>query len=95
MVNIQAATSAHLDSGDKSIYIVMPFGEFEEGELVLFEAGLVVDMKEGTIVAFPSFYLMHFNLHFWGFRGSVVFQSDKNGDSWVKDRNGWDSHMVI
>ena len=73
----------------------MPFGDFDEGELVLFEAGLVVDMKEGIVVGFPSFDLTHFNLHFRGFRGSIVLQSDKNGDSWIEDRNGWASHMVI
>jgi hypothetical protein len=33
--------------------------------------------------------MTHFNLHFEGVRASLVLHSDKYGDQWVRDRNGW------
>jgi hypothetical protein len=95
VVNIQVASVAHMDNADKTICVVIPFGDFCRGELVLYEMGLVVEMKEGAVLAFRSFEVTHFNLHFQGFRGSIVLHSDKQADSWVENRNGWDSHMLV
>jgi hypothetical protein len=95
VINIQVATISHLDRSDKVICIVIPFGEFEDGRIVLYELGIVVEMLEGIILGFPSYDVTHFNLHFRGVRGSIVLQEDKEVDSWIKDRNGWDSHMAV
>jgi hypothetical protein len=84
-----------LDGSDKAICVVIPFGEFEDGQIVLWELGIVVEMLEGIVLGFPSFDVTHLNLHFRGVRGSIVLQEDKEVDSWIKDRNGWASHMAV
>ncbi|KAJ7919805.1 hypothetical protein B0H13DRAFT_1581068, partial [Mycena leptocephala] len=39
VLNLNACTWAHRDGGDKILCIVIPFGNFEGGELVLYEVG--------------------------------------------------------
>ena len=94
VINLQVATEGHLDSADDTICVVIPFGDFEDGELILFEAGLMIRVIEGDLVIFPSNQLTHFNMHFKGVRGSVVMHSDKEAKRWKTDRNGWISHMA-
>lgn len=67
---------------------VVPFGEFEGGELVFYELGLVLQLKSAHIVIFRSERLTHFNLHYSGTRGSLVFHSDGDLKRWVEDKNG-------
>lgn len=43
----------------------------------------------GDAVIFASAAISHFNLHYKGYRASMVFHSDRRGLDWVKDRNGW------
>lgn len=93
VLNIQVCTEAHTDTNDDSICVVIPFGNFKGGELVLHEAGLVLELEEGDILIFPSHRLTHFNLHFEGVRGSYVMHSDKHVKSWTEDNNGWGPHM--
>lgn len=94
VINLQVSTEGHLDSGDDTICVVIPFGDFEDGELVLLEAGLIVDIREGDLFMFPSFRLTHFNMSFNGVRGSVVMHSDKDSLRWKLDRNGWMRHVA-
>jgi hypothetical protein len=95
VLNIQVCTEAHVDTNDDTICIVIPFGPYKGGELVLHEAGLVLELQEGDILIFPSYRLTHFNLHFTGIRGSIVLHSDKEVKSWNTNRNGWGNHMVV
>jgi hypothetical protein len=95
VLNIQVMTDGHLDSGDNTICVVVPFGDWKGGELVLYELGLVLDMSPGDILVFPSDKITHFNLNFRGIRCSVVMHSDAHGKTWVENRNGWDSHIVV
>lgn len=94
VANVQVATDAHLDDSDDTICIVMPWGSYEGGQLVLEGAGIVLDLPPGAVVIFPSWLLVHYNLHFTGFRGSIVLHCDKQGRCWVEDRNGWCDHIV-
>jgi hypothetical protein len=94
VANLQVATNIHKDVSDNTMCIVLPWGRYRGGECVLDEVGLVLDLPSGCPVFFPSFDLAHFNLHFTGFRGSIVFHSDKEGLSWVQHRNGWSEHVV-
>jgi hypothetical protein len=94
VINLQVCTQAHLDAGDSGVCVVLPFGDFSGGELVLYEAGLVIEAQEGDIVIFPSFGLTHFNMSFQGVRGSIVLHADKEAKRWIKDRNGWEHHIV-
>jgi len=95
VLNIQVCTEAHVDANDDTICVVIPFGPYEGGELVLYEAGLVLEIQEGDILIFPSYRLTHFNLHFTGVRGSVVMHSDKAVTTWNANRNGWNRHIVV
>lgn len=81
-------TDGHRDAGDKTFCVVIPWGDWENGDLCLFEAGLVFAMKPWDVIIFPSCHITHFNLHFDGLRCSLVLHSDRAGDDW-KDHNGW------
>jgi hypothetical protein len=94
VLNFCVSTDGHRDHIDKKICIVIPFGEWEGGEICLYELGLVIKLKAGDILVFPSCDITHFNLHFSGLRGSLVLHSDREGDNWVENRNGWSSYMT-
>jgi hypothetical protein len=94
VVNFCVSCNGHRDWIDKLLCVVIPFGDWEGGELVLYELGLVIKLKPGDILIFPSCHITHFNLHFSGLRGSLVLHSDIQGDKWVKNLNGWSKHIV-
>ncbi|KAJ7259445.1 hypothetical protein C8J57DRAFT_1073108 [Mycena rebaudengoi] len=93
VVNISVATRGHRDAGDKLFCVVIPFGSWTGGELCLYEPGLMFCLLPWDIVIFPSCDITHFNLDFEGVDGgtllSLVLHSDKHGDFWVADHNGW------
>jgi len=95
VLNIQVCTDGHVDEKDDTICVVIPFGDCKGGELVLHEVGLVLELKEGDILIFPSYRITHFNLHFTGVRCSVVMHSDRDVKSWNTNRNGWDGHIAF
>ena len=95
VLNIQVSTEGHLDAGDNTICVVIPFRSWDNGGIVLYEPRLLLDLSPGDILIFPSYKITHFNLHFSGFRYSVVMHSDKYGESWARDRNGWTNHIVM
>lgn len=94
VINLSACTWAHRDKGDKRLCLVVPFGEYQGGELCLYETGFCFDLKPGDVLIFPSCDLTHFNLHFQGLRGTLVLHSDRQGDSWVRDFHGWARYFV-
>ena len=76
VVNLCVSTTAHRDQNDRRICVVIPFGEWEGGDLCLHELGLVIKLHPGDIVVFPSRKITHFNLHFTGMlRDIFVFPS--------------------
>ncbi len=87
-LNINVATFSHRDVKDISICVIIPFGEYEGGELCLHEPGLVIDLRPGDMVAFYSREITHFNLHFKGGRHSLVFHTDRELKTWKTVRNG-------
>jgi predicted 2-oxoglutarate/Fe(II)-dependent dioxygenase YbiX len=89
VVNINVMTRGHRDGKDLEACVVMPIGDFEGGELVLAELGLVVELKNGDVIIFPSHKLTHFNLHYKGTRASFVFHTDASAIKFVEDHNGW------
>ena len=93
VLNIQVCTNGHIDKFDDTVCLVIPFGKYTGGDLVLWEPGVVIDAKQGDLIIFPSSQITHFNLHFTGFRGSVVMHTDKELKSWL-DKNGWGTHMA-
>ncbi|EPS99836.1 hypothetical protein FOMPIDRAFT_1123574 [Fomitopsis schrenkii] len=59
VVNLNAATLAHRDRKDKGLCVVIAIGNFENGELCLYEPGLVVPLCSGDIIVFPSARITH------------------------------------
>jgi hypothetical protein len=94
VVNFCVSTDGHRDWSDNRLCVIVPFGNWEGGEIVLHELGLVIKMHSGDALAFPSCNITHFNLHFTGLRGSLVFHSDIQGENWLKDQNGWGEHLL-
>lgn len=86
VLNINCSTNIHRDPKDQTLCIVVPFGDFVGGELVLEELGLVLQLTHGDIIAFLSGHVSHFNLHFEGQRGSFVLHSDSHLANWDKTK---------
>ncbi len=93
VLNLCACTTGHRDKGDLQLCVVIPFGDWEGGELCLYEPHLVFKARPGDLIIFPSSEITHFNLHMTGKRGSVVLQTDKALIDWSKKRNCWANHM--
>lgn len=90
VVNLNVVTTAHRDAKDHKFCLVLALGEFDGGELCLYEAGLVIPLRHGDFTVFPSCDLTHFNLHYNGLRASIVLHTDKEMLKWLDgDRNGW------
>lgn len=91
VLNLHVATEVHKDDGDPpgGLCVVVVFGEFEGGSLVLYEPGLRLDLKNGDVVMFPSSRISHFNLHYRGKRGSIVMHGDRWYKTWVEGKTGW------
>ncbi|KAJ7573585.1 hypothetical protein C8J56DRAFT_1066087 [Mycena floridula] len=89
IININVTTNGHLDINDRDLCVVVPFAEWEEGQIVFYQLGLVVDLGPLDIIIFPSNCITHFNLCHQGKCGSVVASTDKVLDAWVKDKNGY------
>ncbi|KAK0229274.1 hypothetical protein EDD85DRAFT_957670 [Armillaria nabsnona] len=82
VINVGVATNGHRDGFDKIACVVVPFGDWQRGELCLYEAGYVWHLKPWDVLIFPLGHITHFNLHFSGLRGSLFLHSDSCGDSW-------------
>ncbi|KAG1898724.1 uncharacterized protein F5891DRAFT_913685, partial [Suillus fuscotomentosus] len=64
VININVTTEAHRDRFDKDLCLILPIGKFKAGALVHFEQGLVLELRCGNFVIFPSDDTTHFNLHY-------------------------------
>ncbi|KAF8176640.1 hypothetical protein K438DRAFT_1607254 [Mycena galopus ATCC 62051] len=89
VINVGSATWGHRNAGDKLFCPVIPLGEFEGAELGLYEPGLLIRPRPWDVIIFPSCDITHFNTHVKGTRISIVLNTDKAGDHWVKGQNGW------
>lgn len=94
VLNFRACTFAHRDTGDYLICIMIPSGEFEGGELCLFEPGMVLRLSSWDMFIFRSVDITHFNLHFSSIRASLVLHTDREAADYVKDYNGWFEHIA-
>ena len=80
--NVSSRTLAHRDSRDGGMCMVVPFGNWEGGELILHEIRLAVDLNHCDAILFRSSALTHFNLPFTGFRNALVFHCDSQLLKW-------------
>lgn len=95
VVNGDALTNAHRDESDGSYCLVMWVCDCEGGELVLDELRQVMQLHTGDFTVFWSSEIMHFNMHYKGIRGSLVFHTNKDMRHWVKDHNGLEGNMSM
>ena len=96
VLNIRACTKAHRDKLDTNDMCVLLFlGDWQDGDLVLYEPGLRFKVTRGDILIFPSTKLTYFNLHYEGSRISLVSHTDSNASRWLRDRNGWIRHINV
>ena len=95
VVNFNVCTKVHRDGKDLAACLVMPIGTFTGGDLVLVEPGLVIPLRSGDVIIFPSCRISHFNLHYIGRRASLVCHTDREGTKWVNDHLGWSRHPDV
>lgn len=89
VLNVNVETNLHRDPKDLGgLCLVVPFGNFEGGELCLLEPGLVIPLEAGDMTLFHSSRTTHFNLPYTGTRGSLIMHSDAAAERWVMDRMG-------
>lgn len=93
VLNINIATTGHRDGMDLYACLVIPLGTYQHGELVLYEPGLVLPLRSGDGVIFPSCQISHFNMPYSGTRSSLVCHSDRAGMEWVQGRLGWSNNQ--
>ena len=96
VINLNAVTRAHRDSKDDTMCLVLALGDFEGGDLCLYEPGLVVPLRPGHFIIFPSARITHFNIHYSGCRASIVLHTDGEIDKWTHgQRNGWEDNVYF
>lgn len=96
IVNFNVATTAHRDQMDKTYCLILPIGDFEGGEVCLYEAGMVIRLRPGDYFLFRSQDNTHFNMHFKGKRATLVMSTDKALDGWVGEKkNGWVANSFL
>jgi hypothetical protein len=93
VINVNVVTMAHRDGKDEIGCVLIVVGEHKGGELVLVEPGLVLELKNGDVLIFPSGRITHYNLHYEGTRASLVLHSDREGFGYAKDANGWKGNV--
>ena len=89
VLNINVTTLLNRDPADEKICLILVISDCEGGELCFVETGLVLCLKLGDGVIFPSTKLTHFNAHFKGYRVFLVFHSDKHFRRWPENNNAW------
>jgi hypothetical protein len=75
-INFNAASNYHWDGNDEpnGLCFLVALGDFEGGELCFPQLEIVVKLKPGQVVAFPSYLLLHGNLTITkGIRFSIVY----------------------
>ena len=87
--NINACSNGHADKGDLNLCVVVPFGYWDDGELVLYQLGVAVKLQPLDIIIFDSKEMIHFNMPYKGLRGSLVMNTDKTLQGYRTDLNGW------
>ena len=95
VLNVNVSTLAHRDGKDLLACLVIPVGSFTGGELGLVEPGLLLRLRTGDAVIFPSCDITHFNTTYTGTRASLVCHSDRAGMDWVENRLGWQGHSYL
>jgi len=95
VMNMNSLTLLHHDWLDEGVCMILAIFDGEGGELGLMEPGIILELRNGDVVIFPSSQISHFNMHYRGCRAALVFHSDKSTKGWLEDRNGWDHNIYF
>ncbi|KAG1816433.1 uncharacterized protein BJ212DRAFT_1271479, partial [Suillus subaureus] len=85
VININVRTKAHCDGQDCHFCLVIPIGHFQGGAFC----------ASGDVALFRSSEVTHFNLDYKGARASLVFQTDREFATWLKNQNGWVDNQTM
>lgn len=89
-------TRCHRDRTDYRKCLVATIEkDLVDGDLILVEPGLVIPLRNGDWTLFSSCDISHLNLHYKGYRCSLVFQTDARFTTWMEDRNGWSHNVYV
>jgi hypothetical protein len=84
--NIQLASEPHNDQLDfGNLCVVLVISDCSGGELILHEAGLILELRSGDFILFRSASQTHFNLPYKGFRAFTVFHTDAHMTMWAHE----------
>ena len=75
-INFNVISNYHWDSNDtpEGLCFLVALGDFEGGELCFSQLQIMVKLKPGQVVAFPSYLLLHGNLPITrGIRFSIIY----------------------
>ncbi|KAJ7572414.1 hypothetical protein C8J56DRAFT_1068796 [Mycena floridula] len=89
IINLNVTSDGHLDIKDRDLCAIMPFAEWEGGQIVFYQLDIFANLNPLDIVIFPSNHITHFNFCHKHKHGSVVTSTDKGFDAWIKDENGY------
>lgn len=96
VVNLNVVTRSHRDASDlMNCLVTVIEKDLEDGDLVLIEPGLVIPLRTGDWILFPSCDISHLNLHYKGYRCSFVFQTDRRMCAWLDNQNNWEHSTYI
>lgn len=96
VANLNVCTNGHTDPEDaEDICVLLMASECSGGELVLYELGLVIELRGGDVVEFRSKNLTHFNLHYQGRRLTFVLHSDRANGGWEDTCNQYTALDIV
>ena len=87
-INFNVTSNYHWDDKDdpNGLCVLVALGDFEGGELCFPQLQIVVKLKPGQVVIFPSYLLLHGNLPITkGIRFSIVYFVHKDFFLYIKN----------
>jgi hypothetical protein len=92
ILNLGAEMDSHIDPMDDGLCTIIPFGDWQGGELCLVQPRLVFQLRSGDFVSFLLDNIAHFNFQMSRLRGSIVLSTDRMMKGRVENRNEWSTH---
>lgn len=89
VLNINAVTDGHRDSKDDRYCVVIPIGDFQDGELILYEPRISIALRSCNPIIFDSRGITHLNQHYSGYRSSLVLHVDEALSAYRQTRANW------
>lgn len=90
VINISGVCLGHRDIKDQRFCLDLVVSDCTGGWIVLEELGIVVHLRNGDFMIFPSNRITHWNTHYKGIRNSMIFMTDKEMSKWSENCNGWE-----